>query len=227
MCLILVAPRVHPDYPLIVAANRDEYHARPAGRAGFWKDRPDILAGRDLEAMGTWMGVSRAGRFGAVTNYRGGRDANAAESRGALVTRFLEGSASAGDYVSDVARRGSAYSGFNLLADDGHELWWCSNRDSAPRRLEPGIYGLGNYLLDSPEVAEPKAQLARSIEPGPAIEPLFLLLAASKIVAAEYGTRCSTVLIIGCDGRLQFAERPFDAAGTEGPTVRYELSIRA
>jgi len=225
MCLILVASRVHPDYPLIVAANRDEYHARPAQRAGFWKDRPEILAGRDLEAMGTWMGVSRAGRFAAVTNYRGGRDANAAESRGLLVTRFLEGRASAGDYVTDVARRGSAYSGFNLLADDGDELWWCSNRDSEPRRLEPGIYGLGNYLLDTPEVAEPKVQLAHSIEPGPAVEPLFGVLAASKIVAAEYGTRCSTVLIIGRDGRLQFAERPFDASGEEGPTVRYEFSI--
>lgn len=225
MCLIVVASRVHPGFPLIVAANRDEYHARPAERAEFWKDRPGILAGRDLQARGTWMGVSRAGRFAAVTNYRGGRDANAAESRGLLVTRFLDGGACAGDYVTDVARRGSAYSGFNLLVDDGDALWGCSNRDGKPRRLEPGIYGLGNFLLDTPEVAEPKAQLAHSIEPGPTIEPLFELLAASRIVTIEYGTRCSTVLIRGQDGRLQFAERPFDASGAEGPTVRYEFSI--
>jgi len=227
MCLILVASRVHPDFPLIVAANRDEFHARPTERAAFWKDRPGILAGRDLEAMGTWMGVSRTGRFAAVTNYRGGRDANAAESRGLLVTRFLEGEAFAGEYVTDVAQRGEVYSGFNLLADDGDELWWCSNRDSGPRRLEPGIYGLGNYLLDTPEVAESKAQLGRSIDPGPAVEPLFGVLAAAKIVAAEYGTRCSTVLINGRDGRIQFAERPFDASGGEGPTVRHEFHVSA
>ena len=92
---------------------------------------------------------------------------------------------------------------------------------------EPGIYGLGNDLLDTPEVAEPKAQLGRSIDPGPAVEPLFGVLAAAKIVAAEYGTRCSTVLIHGSDGRIQFAERPFDASGAEGPTVRYEFHVSA
>jgi uncharacterized protein with NRDE domain len=227
MCLILVAVRVHPEFPLIVAANRDEFHARPAERAAFWKDRPEILAGRDLEASGTWMGVSRAGRFAAVTNYRGGRDANAAESRGFLVTRFLEESVSADAYVADVARRGSGYSGFNLLAEDREQLWWCSNRGGEPRRLEPGVYGLGNFLLDTPEVSGNKAQLARSIEWAPSIEPLFGVLAAAKIVASEYGTRCSTVLIRGGDGRLQFAERAYDAAGAELDTVRYELRSTA
>jgi uncharacterized protein with NRDE domain len=226
MCLILVAVRVHPEYPLIVAANRDEFHARPAERAAFWKDYPGILAGRDLQAMGTWTGISRAGRFAAVTNYRGGRDANAAESRGLLVTRFLEDGVSAGEYVTNVARRGSDYSGFNLLADDGDELWWCSNRGGEPRRLDPGIYGLGNFLLDTPEVSENKAQLARSIETAPSIEPLFGVLAAARIVAPEYGTRCSTVLIRGSDGRLQFAEREYDAGGIEGDTVRFELGLR-
>ena len=225
MCLILVAVGVHPDFPLIVAANRDEYHARPSEAAAFWKDAPGILAGRDLEAGGTWMGVSRNGRFAAVTNYRGGRDANAVESRGVLVSRFLAGSASAQDYVREVALRGRDYSGFNVLADDAAELWWCSNWNGEPRRLDPGIYGLGNFLLDSPEVVEPKKQFAHSIEPGPAIEPLFTVLAASKIIAPEYGTRCSTVLLRSRDGRLQFAERPFDASGAEGVTTRYELAI--
>ena len=226
MCLILVAARVHPGFPLIVAANRDEYHARPSETAGFWKERPGILAGRDLQAGGSWMGVSRNGRFAAVTNYRGGRDANALESRGALVTRFLEGTVSARDYVSDVARRGTTYSGFNLFADDGSELWWCSNRDGAPRRLQGGIYGLGNFLLDTPEVAEPKARFADCVEPGPAIEPLFTVLAKAKIIAREYGTRCSTVMLKGEDGRLQFAERPFDAAGADGVTARYEFKVK-
>jgi uncharacterized protein with NRDE domain len=227
MCLILVAVRVHPEFPLIVAANRDEFHARPAERAAFWKDRPGILAGRDLEASGTWMGVSRAGKFAAVTNYRGGRDANAAESRGLLVTRFLEEGVSAEAYVADVARRGSDYSGFNLLAEDGDELWWCSNRGGEPRRLEPGLYGLGNFLLDTPELTENKGQFARSIDPAPSVEPLFGVLAAAKIVASEYGTRCSTVLIRGSDGRLQFAERAYDAAGAELDTVRYEPRLTA
>jgi len=225
MCLILIAAGVHPQFPLIVAANRDEFHGRATEAAGYWKDRPQILAGRDLEAGGTWMGVSRSGRFASVTNYRGGRDPNAAESRGLLVTRFLEGSAAAGEYVTDVASRGAAYSGFNLLADDVHELWWCSNRDSAARHLRDGIYGLGNLLLDTPEVADAKERFAAAIEPGPAVEPLFEVLEASRILSPEYGTRCSTVLFRHRNGRVQFAERPFDAKGAAGATMRYEFTV--
>jgi uncharacterized protein with NRDE domain len=223
MCLILVAARVHPDFPLVVAANRDEFHSRASEPSGFWKDRPGILAGRDLEAGGTWLGVSRSGRFASVTNYRGGRDPNALESRGALVTRFLESEIPARDYVRDVASRGAAYSGFNLFADDGKELWWCSNRDGTARELKPGIYGLGNLLLDTPEVTEPKQRFAESVGPGPAIEPLFTVLAKSKIIAPEYGTRCSSVVLKGTDGRIQFAERPFEPSGAEGTTTRYEF----
>jgi len=169
------------------------------------------------------MGVSREGRFAAVTNYRGGRDPNAAESRGLLVTRFLEERDPTGDYVQAVASRGAFYSGFNLLADDGHELWWCSNRDSGARQLRHGIYGLGNFLLDTPEVDPAKQQFAAAIEPGPALEPLFEVLRAWKILSPEYGTRCSTVLARSRDGRVQFAERPFDADGKPGPSVRYEF----
>jgi uncharacterized protein with NRDE domain len=223
MCLILIAAGVHPQFPLIVAANRDEYHARPTESAAFWTDRPQILAGRDLEAGGTWMGVSRRGRFAAVTNYRGGRDPNARESRGLLASRFLEESGSAAEYVRAVAARGASYSGFNLLADDTRELWWCANRDGGARPLRDGIYGLGNLLLDTPEVAAAKERFAAAIAPGPALEPLFQVLEASKILTPEYGTRCSTVLCRSRDGRLQFAERPFDAAGEPGPTVRYEF----
>ncbi|HEU4921889.1 MAG TPA: NRDE family protein, partial [Burkholderiales bacterium] len=102
MCLIALAWRVHPEYPLIVAANRDEFHARPAAPAAFWDDYPEILAGRDLEARGTWMGVSRSGGFGAVTNYRGARERRAVESRGALVSRFLLGVEKAGPYVDSL-----------------------------------------------------------------------------------------------------------------------------
>src|SRR5687767_10547471 len=117
MCLIVVAWRVHPDFPLIVAANRDEFHARPAAPAAFWDDHPQILAGRDLEARGTWMGVSRTGRFAAVTNYRGAREPRAIESRGALVSRFLHSGTCPAEYVKEL--KGNLYSGFNLLAADG------------------------------------------------------------------------------------------------------------
>ncbi len=223
MCLIVLAWRVHPSFPLVVAANRDEFHARAAARAQFWSDQPAILAGRDLEALGTWMGVARNGRFAAVTNYRGAREPRAKESRGHLVSRFLVDGAEPAAYVAGVAQRSGEYSGFNLLCADDADLWWYSNRDNSPRRLEPGIYGLGNFLLDTPEVAEPKAQLQRSLDPAPSLEPLFSLLAAAKIVAPEYGTRCSTVLIKGGDGRMQFAERAFDTTGSEGETVRFEL----
>jgi len=220
MCLILVAWRTHPRLPLVVAANRDEFHARPAARAGFWPDHPEILAGRDLEARGTWLGVSRAGRFAAVTNYRGGRDANAAESRGALVTGFLLGSSPSEAFVMDLSDRKNSYSGFNLLVADGEELWWLSNRDGEARRLAPGFHALGNLLLDTPEVAAMKARFAAT---GPALEPLFALLATASIVAPEYGTRCASVVLAHEDGRTEFAERPFDAAGAEGSTLRYEL----
>jgi uncharacterized protein with NRDE domain len=221
MCLILLAWRAHPGLALAVAANRDEFHGRPAAAAAFWSDRPAILAGRDLEAMGTWMGVARSGRFAAVTNYRGAREPSAAESRGALVTKFLESSHGPGDYMKALSPE--KYSGFNLLASDGEELWWMSNRDGAPRRLEPGVYGLGNLLLDSPEIGPDKARLRAILDIAPGIEPLFGTLAPARIVNPDYGTRCSTVLLQGADGRMRFSERTFLPDGSEGETVRFEF----
>ena len=220
MCLILVAWRRHADFPLVVAANRDEFHARPASAAAFWKDHPAILGGRDLQAQGTWLGVSRSGKFASVTNYRGAQDPNAAESRGALVTRFLLGDLSPEKYISNLNPVG--YSGFNLLAADSEELWWLSNRGGEARKLEAGFHALGNFLLDTPEVMEVKARFGAAPA---AVEPLFTLLAAAKIVAPAYGTRCSTVLMAGGDGRMQFVERPFDADGNAGTTLRYEFPL--
>jgi uncharacterized protein with NRDE domain len=219
MCLIVLGWRVHPDLPLIVAANRDEFHGRPAAGATFWDDHPQILAGRDLEARGTWMGVSRAGKFAAVTNFRGGAEPRAIESRGALVSRFLANGAAPGAYIKDL--KANLYSGFNLLATDGDELWWMSNRDGQPRRLEPGIYGLGNALLDAPEVEPVKKAFATDIATGAAVEPLFALLHKSRIVNPQYGTRCSTVLLKGA--RTRYAERSFASDGTDGDTLHYEF----
>ncbi len=216
MCLILAAWSVRPEHPLVVAANRDEFHARPAARAAFWADKPGILAGRDLEAGGTWMGVSRSGKFAAVTNYRGAHEPRAAESRGALVSRFLGNGETAASYVSRID--GNAYSGFNLLACDGEELWAMSNRGGAPRRLAPGIYGLGNTLMDAPEVDESKRRFCAALEAGVAVEPLFSVLAAAKILNPAYGTRCSTVSF----GR-RYAERSFAPDGAELDTLQYEF----
>ena len=222
MCLIVAAWRVHPDWRLIVAANRDEFHRRPASPAAFWDDRPHILGGRDIEAKGTWMAVSRNGRFAAVTNYRGAREPSAAESRGALVTRFLDSEASAKDYVAGVVERQSSYSGYNLLACDGAELWWTSNRDSAPRRLEPGCYALGNLLLDSQDVLPLRERAREVVETAPSVEALFSLTAAARIVNEQYGTRCSTVALLSPD-RICYAERGFAPDGAEGETRHFGL----
>ena len=219
MCLIVLGWRVHPEFPLIVAANRDEFHARPAAPAAFWEDQPGILAGRDLEARGTWMGASRSRKFAAVTNYRGAKEPRAVESRGALVSRFLSNGSSSQDYIEHV--KTGLYSGFNLLAGDGKELWWMSNRGGQAHRLEPGIYGLGNTLLDAPEVDGIKKAFAAELSPAPAVESLFKLLETAKIIHPEYGTRCSTILLGG--KRTRYAERSFSPDGSPGETVHYEF----
>ena len=221
MCLIVLAWRVVPDCPLAVAANRDEFHRRPAAAAQFWRDRPSILAGRDLEAQGTWMGVSRTGKFAAVTNFRGAHEPRAAESRGALVVRFLENGESPAEYVKQILENAGAYSGFNLLAADGEALWWMSNRGGEPRALVPGIYGLANGLLDSPDVEEHKRIFAEDLRPAPAVETLLERLGKARIVNGEYGTRCSTVMFRRNDGRVRYAERSFSADGAEQETVQY------
>ena len=207
----------------MVAANRDEFHGRAASPAAFWQDQPGILAGRDLEAMGTWMGVSRAGRFAAVTNYRGAHEPRAAESRGALVTRFLAGTDRPAAYVEQL--KNTLYSGFSLLVADGEELWAVSNRDGALKRLEPGVYGLGNLLLDSADVTPHKQRFAPTLDPAPAMEALFSVLAPARIVNPTYGTRCSTVLLKSADGRVRYAERGFDSSGADGETVHHEFII--
>jgi uncharacterized protein with NRDE domain len=216
MCLILLAWKTVPAQPLVVAANRDEFHARPAAPAAFWEDAPGILAGRDLEARGTWMGVSRSGRFAAVTNFRGAHEPRAAESRGALVSRFLQNGLPSRTYVEGID--GKAYSGFNLIVCDGEELWSMSNRGGAPRRLAPGVYGLGNTVMDAPEVEGSKQRFAAALAAGAAVEPLFGVLAQAMILNPAYGTRCSTVSL----GR-RYAERSFAADGAELDTLHYQF----
>ncbi|HND25340.1 MAG TPA: NRDE family protein [Rhodocyclaceae bacterium] len=183
MCLILVAWQARADYPLVVAANRDEFFARPAAAAAWWDDAPALFAGRDLEAGGTWLGLSRQGRFAALTNFRDPARVRAgAPSRGALVADFLQGRESTDDALARLAAEGPRYNGFNLLLSDGVTLGvFESEADSgrrAGRRLAPGLYALSNHLLDTPwpKVSAGKSRLARALDALPDDTPLRDLL---------------------------------------------------
>jgi uncharacterized protein with NRDE domain len=161
VCLIVLAWKASPKTRLAVAANRDEFFARRTAPAAWWAEAPDVLAGRDLEAGGTWLGVTRGGRFAALTNFR---DASAPKkdgvpSRGRLAADFLRGDASAADYAAAVRPGAGRYHGFNLLVSDGAELWSFSNVEGDPERLGPGVWGLSNHLLETPW---PKVTAARS-----------------------------------------------------------------
>ncbi|WP_211451223.1 NRDE family protein [Collimonas antrihumi] len=167
MCLIVFAWQVIPGSPLIAAANRDEFYARPTAPANWWEDRPDIYAGRDLQDGGTWIGITRGGRFAAITNVRAPAERRAdAPTRGTLVSDFLGSKKTPAEYIADIAGDAAKYNGFNLLVGDGKELIWYSNKNEEDARnglpLPPGIYGLSNASLDGcwPKVVRTKAQFA-------------------------------------------------------------------
>jgi uncharacterized protein with NRDE domain len=173
MCLIVFAWRQHTASPLLLAANRDEFHARPAAPAQYWEEHPELLAGRDLEAGGTWLGVSRRGRFAAITNIRDPQsgERRAPRSRGDLTRDFLLGTQSPADYLQAVAARAHEYLGFNLLLGDGESLWYLhAAPDSRPEfdALQPGIYGLSNAALDVPwpKVERGRQWMAQLLEDG-------------------------------------------------------------
>lgn len=242
MCLILFAWRSHPRYRLVLAANRDEFHARPTAAAAFWEDAPHLLAGRDLEAGGTWLGVTRAGKFAAITNYREPPEAATPQdrSRGQLVTDYLLGSASPRDGARQLRENASSYRGYNLLLGDAEQLVYTSNRAQSARPVPGGIHGLSNHLLDTPwpkvragrerltellrqDCIEPEALLALLADPQPVPggePPVFDPALAPELItrmrfirSPAYGTRSSTALLYGRDGEIVFVERQFDAQG--------------
>jgi uncharacterized protein with NRDE domain len=255
MCLILLALDTHPDYALVLAANRDEFYDRPTAPAAFWKDAPDVLAGRDLRAGGTWLGMDRRGRLAAVTNYRQGRrETVAPRSRGHLVSDYLTSRIDARAHIARVERDDAQlYNGFNLICGDARGLHYFSNRQGRTRALEAGVYGLSNHLLDSPwpKVTAGKDGLTRllSTSGGELLARLFALLAdrrevpdellprtgvspewerllsAAFIASPEYGTRSSSVVLIARAGRARFVERTFGPGGTPGEEVRFELDL--
>lgn len=251
MCLILFAWDVHPAYRLVVAANRDEYYARPTAPAAFWPEAPGLLAGRDLAGGGSWFGITRQSRFAALTNYRDQASHRPeAPSRGALVTGFLLGDQPPAAWLTAVARQGAAYNGFGLLCGDLRELWYQSNRGGPPAAVSPGIHGLSNHVLDTPwpKVVRGTAALGQVLQ-APAVDPeaLFALLADRTsapdgqlpgtgvslawerllsplfIDAEGYGTRSSTVLLVGRDGEVFFAERSFAAGAVPGATATFRF----
>ena len=254
MCLLMLAWQAHPRYRLVVAANRDEFHERPAAALSLWPAPHEILAGRDLRAGGTWLGLDRARRFGVVTNFRDLQPPQpGAPSRGGLIPRYLSAPADPGAFFAALSPHAAAYSGFNLLLADHESLWYgCNRAQPFARALAPGVYGLSNEFLDTPW---PKLQRVRRgfaawlAQPQGDSEGLFGLLddrtrvtddallpktgvphawervlSSPFVLDRDYGTRASTVLLLGADGTVRMSERRFDAAGRRSGETEFELN---
>lgn len=240
MCLVVIAWQQDDRFPLILAGNRDEFHARPTQEAHWWPDHPDILAGRDLQAGGTWLALHRNGRFATITNYRDAQHESAGlRSRGHLVTEFLLGDDAPTDYLADI--EGERYAGFNLIVGDSNSLAYRSNRADGVQELSPGVYGLSNALLDSDwhKVRRSKAGMNELLKSGEVNESTLLRLldnhekapaetieserlpfdvahaiSAPFIVLPDYGTRSSSVVVRDADGGTHFHERRFAPDGS-------------
>ena len=250
MCLVALALGQVPGQPLVIAANRDEFHARPTHDAHWWPDKPDVLGGRDLQAGGTWLALGRNGRFATVTNFR---DAQTPEprhrSRGHLVTGFVDCALAPMAYLDTIEE--DAYSGFNLIVGTATEVAYLSNREDGVRALGPGIYGLSNALLDGPwhKVESSKQRLAELIATNTVNESSLMRLmndrdkapvdevetghldfataraiSAPFIVLPDYGTRCTTIVLADGDGNWSFIERRFDATGKRSGDSRFTFN---
>jgi uncharacterized protein with NRDE domain len=247
MCLILLSHKTHPRYPLIFAANRDEFHDRPTAPAAFWKEAPSLLAGKDLRNGGTWFGITGKGRIAALANYRGPPAARAdAPSRGLLVKDFLLDELSGAEFLEKLKRTSDRYNGFIMIFGDIDQLYYFSNRGNIPPLLSPGIHGQSNHLLDTPwpKVLRGKEAMERvlSSETNPSIESLFAILADCTpaqnnllpntgigpererilssifVTAPAYGTRSSTVVLVDTEHNVTFIERTYDGGPEENYT---------
>lgn len=255
MCLIVFANNCHPDYRLILGANRDEYRDRPTEPAGFWFDAPHILAGRDQQAGGTWLGVTTDGKLAAITNYRDPRQqVSDPPSRGKLVSGFLlNHQLTPAEFQRTLNRDGKVFDGFNLLYGTVDELHYFTNRGGSSDPVTPGIHGLSNHLLDTrwPKVTvarsrletllqqkqvDPEQIFAALSDPAPFADGLLpdtgigpereRLLSPIFITDEGYGTRSTTVLLIDREGRVTFIERTFDHSGEAPVTRRFSFRIQ-
>ena len=253
MCLLVLAIETHPVYRLVVAENRDEFYNRPTLPAAFWEDDPDLLAGLDLERGGTWFGVSRRGRWAAVTNYRDFHHRRYSRlSRGALVSRFLSDDERLDAFGQMLQQDNGHYAGLNFIAGDGNRTLYFSNTGGGCCYLKPGVYGLSNHWLDTgwPKVTEAKADFRTWLASGATdVEPLFELLADRRqaadellpdtgvgldwerllssrfIQSCDYGTRASTLFLIDRQGSATFIERSFDITGEVSETRKFNFGL--
>ena len=252
MCLILIALDAHRDFPLVLAANRDEFFARPTLPASLGRER-NVIGGRDVEKGGTWMAVTTAGRLAAVTNYRdGARLKTGQRSRGRLVSDFVLSRGDAAEYLEDVLRHADLYDGFNLIVMDRGRGFYCSNRSAEITELSPGVHGLSNHLLDTPWpkvergktavshlLQQPRDQLVQGLFAAlndAEIAPDLSLpstgvsvdwerrLSSAFIQTPEYGTRASTVVLVDRAGAVIFVERSFGPGGESLGERRLQLS---
>jgi uncharacterized protein with NRDE domain len=191
MCVIFFALGQHPKYPMILLANRDEFYDRPTARAQVWEDFPEIFAGRDLVHGGTWLGITKRGRFAAVTNYRDPSAPPGKFSRGELVGDFLKNNEPVEDYLQKTQNRAADFSGFNLLVGEINSnlrtVGYYSNREGKVKILAPGVYGLSNHLLDTPwrKVEKGKAELTRLLQNGEPEKTKLLEILGDKTFAAD------------------------------------------
>ncbi|MFP3917329.1 NRDE family protein [Lysinibacillus telephonicus] len=254
MCLINFHFQDHPLYKLIVVANRDESYARPTKRAGFWDDEPNILAGRDLLQMGTWLGVSRQGRFAAITNFRDPSLPERTKSRGEIVRMFLSESRSNKEFIDELKNSRELYGGYNVLVGDGNQLMHYNNILDEINEIQPGTHSLSNYSLNTswPKVVKGKQRLYEYLQSNPGrieCEELFKivdditvandedlpdtgvgielerLLSPIFIKMPNYGTRCSTVVLINKNNEITFVEKTFQEGKYQFET-KYEFKIK-
>lgn len=250
MCILVLAWRDRPGDRVVLLGNRDEFHDRASAEAGWWTDAPGVLGGRDLEASGSWLGITRTGRFAVVTNLREPQGATPQRSRGRLVSDFLTGDARPATYAETACDEGRHYAGFNLICGDPDAVWYASNR-AAPRGLEPGVHALSNATLDRPwpKVARLRARFEAARDAGdealfgllrdrtPALDAdlpdtgLGLererLLSSAFVMSPSYGTRASYLLAIDDAGKARFRERSFDPLASLRDERRFDFALEA
>lgn len=253
MCLIFLSVSQHPVYKLVIAANRDEFYDRETAPASYWQNNPHIVGGRDLKAQGTWLAMTTGGKIGLLTNYRDPANINPdAPSRGQLVSDFLENDVRADRYLKEVEKRGKEYNGFNLLAGTVDEVLYFSNYADGIRSLTPGTYGLSNHLLDTPwpKVTRGKKTFhalmeQSSVNPEELFDFLYdekrapdeqlpdtgiglereRALSSMFIKTPNYGSRCSTVILVDKMNNVSFLERVYDLKTFEYTLNTFEFRI--